>query len=80
MNESHQIFHGYDRVWSASDSTTRVAVGAIQATVEQGTLRHECYVQLAIRTLVANNIQKVSPYLTENTGRLHYKEKQVNYV
>jgi len=80
VSESHQIFHEYDRVWSPADSTTWVAIGTIQATVELGILGHEYYFQLDIRTLVDNNIQKVSPYLTENTGSLHYKQKQVNYV
>lgn len=80
MNESHQIFHGYDRVWFAVDSTARGATAAIKGTVQRGILGNENYLQLVIRTSIAKNIQIVSPYLTENTGRLHYKEKQVNYV
>jgi len=74
------ICHGHDRVWFAVDSTIRVAIATTKATVQRGILGHGYYFQPVIRMSVANNIQKVSPYLTENTGRLHSKEKQVNYV
>jgi hypothetical protein len=80
VNESHLIFHGYDRVWFPADSTTRFATATIKAAVQRWILGHKYYFQPVIRTPVANNKQKVSPYLKENTRRLHYKENQVNYV